>query len=278
LDFYEFIEFLGKEALKDLMPAKIPRERMIEDDLDHEFLLFTGQLYQITPYLNSIRDMLERLERSEEMLFSFYKMGENFLWKLVKPKEKERFNSIVIKSYSSLKKKIDIGYDFSIDYYSGIIFHDLGSRIFEDYAKIMAKKLNGKKLVTIDPHTTYAVKVLYRKVDESFNAEVHHYTEFLKLPDVNQYADHESCYLNRYLQLNYGSNAAKPLASGKEMGCCGGPIEFVSPKLATEIAKVRINQLLSTGKDKVLVWCPICLSNLSRLNMAQVKDALELMG
>lgn len=278
MDIYEFIDHLAKESLKDLMPAKIPREKIIEDDPDHEYLLYTGQLYQVTPYLDTIRDMLEKVENIEEFLFSLYTHFDS-VWSFIKPKKhvKERYQNIVKRAYSKLKENgIDVGYDFSIDYYSGVIFHDLGSQYFNDYARIMTKKLNNKKLITLDPHTTYAVKVLYKKADPTFKAEVHHYSEFLRIENAADFVDHESCYLVRYLNMQLTSNAVKPEESGKEMGCCGGPIEFVSPRLATEIAKLRMDKLLKTGKNKVLVWCPICLSNLSRLNRAEVKDALEI--
>lgn len=276
MEFKEFVNLIGERALKDLMPLSIPREQIIENDPNHEYLLFTGYLYQITPYLEGLRNLLEKIEPLEERLFSIYKLIDKNLWHMVKPVEKERFNSIVKSAYYELKKVIDIGYDFSIDYYSGIIFHDLGSNIFNDYAKIMISKLNHKKLVTIDPHTTYALKVLYPQIDGNFKSEIYHYTEFLKVPDVSDFVDHESCYLNRYLKLNYSTNAVKPISSGKETGCCGGPIEFVSPRLATEIAKSRLEELISTNKNKILVWCPICLSNLSRLKKAEVYDALEI--
>ncbi len=278
MEFPEFIEFLAKESKNNLMPAGIPRSQILDDDLEHKYLLFTGQLYQITPYLDSVRELLEKYEHYEENLFSFYKLLKGNTWIFIKPnKEKlERYREIVKKAYASLKRKIDIGYDFSIDYYSGVIFYDLGSKLFVQYAKEMIKKLKGKRLVTLDPHTTYALKILYKKVDPSFDAEVHHYTDFIPIPDLKDYADHESCYLTRYLKININSNASKPLTSGNEMMCCGGPIEFVSPRLATEIAKIRVDQLLSTGKSKIVVWCPICLSNLSRVNKAEVKDFLEL--
>ncbi|MGC8673285.1 MAG: heterodisulfide reductase-related iron-sulfur binding cluster [Thermoplasmata archaeon] len=278
MELYEFIDNLGKKALKELMPLGISRERVLKDDPDHEYLLFTGYLYQITPYLEGLRNILEKVEPLEERLFSLYKIMENGIWHFIKPVEKDRFYSIVRRAYSLLKEKIDIGYDYSIDYYSGIIFHDMGSDVFEDYAKKIIKIINNKKLVTIDPHTTYALKVLYPEVDKNFNAEIYHYTEFLNLSDVSDFVDHESCYLNRYLKIKYGSDAIKPQASGKESGCCGGPIEFVSPRLATEIARSRMDELLSTGKKNVIVWCPICLSNLSRLRKGNVYDALELIN
>jgi len=276
MDLPDFIDLIAKESLNDLMPLGIKRERIIDDSLNHEYFLFTGQLYQITPYLESLRNIMERLENIEEKFFNLYPYIKELIWHTVKPKEKERYNRIVINAYKKLSERVDIGYDFSIDYYTGIIFYEMGSKFFEDYAKKMISIIGNRRLITIDPHTTYAIKVAYKEVDPKFEPDVHHYTEFIKPGDVSNYVDHESCYLNRYLDIKCETNASKPQHSGKESGCCGGPIELISPRLATAIANSRMDELLSTGKNNVLVWCPICLSNLSRLKRAEVRDALEI--
>ncbi|MGC8598583.1 MAG: heterodisulfide reductase-related iron-sulfur binding cluster [Thermoplasmata archaeon] len=276
MDIGEFIDIIAKESLKDLMPLGIKRERIIEDSPDHEYYLFTGQLYQITPYLESLREIMERLENIEERFFSIYPYVKNIVWKVVRPKEKERYRRIVVNAYNKLRERIDLGYDFSIDYYTGIIFYEMGSKYFDDYARKMISIIGNRKLITLDPHTTYALRVIYREIDPDFNPEVHHYTEFIELGDLSAYVDHESCYLNRYLDINIKNNASKPEHSGKETGCCGGPIELISPRLATAIANSRMDELLKTGKNNVLVWCPICLSNLSRLKRANVRDILEI--
>ncbi|MEL9999413.1 MAG: (Fe-S)-binding protein [Thermoplasmata archaeon] len=276
MDIGDFIDYIAKDSLKTLMPLGIKRIRLIEDSLDHEYLLFTGQLYQITPYLEALRDIVERFELIEEKFFKIYPVIKGIIWNIVKPKEKEKYFKIVVNAYKNLKKYIDIGYDFSIDYYSGIIFYEMGSKYFDEYAKKMISIIGNKNLVTLDPHTTYALKVLYKRIDSGFNSQIHHYSEFIKPNNLKDFVDHESCYLNRYLNISLINDATKPQHSGKETGCCGGPIELISPRLATEIAKTRIEELLSTGKRKVLVWCPICLSNLSRLGLAEVYDALEI--
>lgn len=276
MDLGEFIDMVASESINELMPLGIKRERIIEDSLNHEYFLFTGQLYQITPYLEALREMMEKIEPLEERFFSIYPYLKGIIWNIVRPREAERYRNIVKNAYVKLKNVVDVGYDFSIDYYTGIIFYEMGSRYFEDYARKMISIIGNRKLITLDPHTTYALKVVYREIDGKFGAEVKHYTEFISPKNVSDYVDHESCYLNRYLDIKYSSSAARPKHSGKETGCCGGPIELISPRLATAIANSRMDELLETGKSKVLVWCPICLSNLSRLGRAEVRDALEL--
>ncbi len=275
MNFYDLLKKMANESLKDLMPLGIPKRTLINDDPNHEFLLFTGQLYQITPYMDALREFYEKGEEYSDKFYKIYDMMGRAVWSIIKPIDLERYDSIVKKIYNILKKKIDIGYENSIDYYSGVIFHDLGMAEFEEYARKMMQRLKNKKLVTIDPHTTYALNVLYKEIDKDFSAEIHHYSEFLNSLDLRDFVDHESCYLNRYLDIKIDVNAVKPLRSGKESGCCGGPIEFISPRLARAIAESRIKELLETGKSKVLVYCPVCLSNLSRLKMADVFDFIE---
>jgi hypothetical protein len=72
MDLPDFIDLIAKESLNDLMPLGIKRERIIDDSLNHEYFLFTGQLYQITPYLESLRNIMERLENIEEKFFNIY--------------------------------------------------------------------------------------------------------------------------------------------------------------------------------------------------------------
>ncbi len=277
MDLGDFIDYIAKDAMEDLMPLGIKRERIIQDSKDHDYLLFTGQLYQITPYLEALRNIMERLEPLEEKFFNIYPAVKRLLWNVVKPKEKERYFRIVVNAYNKLRNYVDIGYDFSIDYYTGIIFYEMGSKYFDDYAKKMISIIGSKNLITLDPHTTYALKVVYKNIDPNFGVNVKHYSEFLKPSNMGDFVDHESCYLNRYLNITIENNASKPPHSGKETGCCGGPIELISPRLATAIARSRMEELLSTGKRRVLVWCPICLSNLSRTKMAEVYDALEIL-
>jgi len=275
MNFYDLLKKMAEQSLKDLMPLGIPKRKVIEDDPNHEYLLFTGQLYQITPYMEALREFYEKGEDYSEKFYKIYALMGKSIWSLIKPIDQERYDEIVRNIYSILKKKIDIGYDNSIDYYSGVIFHDLGMSEFDEYARKLMDRIKNKKLVTIDPHTTYALKVLYKEIDKNFRAEIYHYSEFLNPVDLYDFADHESCYLNRYLDIKIKVNSTKPLRNGKESGCCGGPIEFISPRLARAIAESRMRELLETGKNKILVFCPICLSNLSRLKMGMVFDFIE---
>ena len=62
---------------------------------------------------------------------------------------------------------MDFFYRPDMDFYSGILLYDLGDQEgFEEHARFVAKtlKLHGvDKIITVDPHTTYALKELYPK-------------------------------------------------------------------------------------------------------------------
>jgi Fe-S oxidoreductase len=62
---------------------------------------------------------------------------------------------------------VDFFYDPRLDDYSGVLLYDLGDQdSFVQHAKYVAAKLkqNGiRKLITVDPHTTYALKILFPK-------------------------------------------------------------------------------------------------------------------
>jgi hypothetical protein len=109
-----------------------------------------------------------------------------------------------------------------------------------------------RKLITVDPHTTYAVKVLYpQHTRESF--EVSTYFDRLNLKGKNegkQVTLHDPCFYGRYIELsdvpvkvlnNLGFESVTVRNSRKFTHCCGGPAESISPRLTDEV-------LIAVGK------------------------------
>jgi Fe-S oxidoreductase len=136
------------------------------------------------------------------------------------------------------------------------------------------KEKGVKKLITVDPHTTYALKVLYPKyTGETF--EVKTYFELVNLNGSNgtkQVTLHDPCIYGRYLEMsdvpkkvleNLGIECVAVRNSGPFTNCCGGPAESVSPKLSRELVDRRIEELQSTGAP-VVAMCPICMANLAK--------------
>ncbi|RLC00630.1 MAG: (Fe-S)-binding protein, partial [Deltaproteobacteria bacterium] len=163
--------------------------------------------------------------------------------------------------------------------------YDLGDQEgFVKHARYVAGKLKQagiKKLITVDPHTTYAVKVLFPKyVDAHF--EVKTYFELTNFQSKNGYRRitlHDPCFYGRYLELSdvpekvltsLGVECAPIRNAGAFTSCCGGPAESISPKLSTEVGTRRVEELQVPG-EKIVAMCPICLGNLKKIG-ADVED------
>jgi Fe-S oxidoreductase len=175
-------------------------------------------------------------------------------------------------------------YHPDMDFYSGILLYDLGDQeAFVEHARFVARNLKlqrVEKIITVDPHTTYALKELYpRYTGESF--EVQPYFTLLNPGGVQAgngrppVAIHDPCFYGRYLKLSEGprrllDSLGLPYVEVRNCGdmtsCCGGPAESVSPALNREILGRRVAELKETGAP-VVTFCPICLANLLKAGL-----------
>ena len=205
---------------------------------------------------------------------------------LTPAKEKKRFNSILQNIAKILtKSKVDFFYQPELDDYSGVLLYDLGDQeSFVRHAEFVAAKLNRagiKNLITVDPHTTYALKVLYPEyTGQSFDVKT--YFELVNFTSKNgdrRVTLHDPCFYGRYLELsdvptkvlaNLDIECVPVRNSGLFTSCCGGPAESISPKLSKEVLDRRVEELQSAG-EPIVAMCPICLGNLEKSG-AQVED------
>jgi Fe-S oxidoreductase len=263
-----------------------------------EAMLFTGLMYQSIPY---IQRMTEQLARYEDTFWArFIALGRyvpsfaaSLAFRFMAPQaEKRKFNGIVRDIHKVLvKSNVDFFYRPELDFYSGVLLHDLGDEDgFARHASFVARALKSKgieKLITVDPHTTYAVKVLYpRYTGESF--EVSTYFERLSLKGDNggkRVTLHDPCFYGRYLELsdvpakvlqNLGFESVTVRNSGPFTHCCGGPAESISPRLTDEVLGRRVEELKETGAP-IVAMCPICLGNLLRAGV-QAEDLSSLVA
>jgi Fe-S oxidoreductase len=228
-------------------------------------LLFTGLMYQFVPYIEKSTFYLTRFEDTpwaDTLKYGKYipKLLSGLGLAVITPgREKKKFNAILMDIVTILKKsKVDFFYDPRLDDYSGVLLYDLGDQdSFVQHAKYVAAKLkrNGiKKLITVDPHTTYALKILFPKyTGERF--EVHTYFELLNLTSKNGHkriALHDPCFYGRYLELSdiprkvlssVDIECASVRSAGLFTNCCGGPAESISPKLSKAVGERRIAEL-----------------------------------
>ncbi|MEM4971298.1 MAG: (Fe-S)-binding protein [Sulfolobales archaeon] len=263
-------------------------------------ILYTGCLYQLMSYAESLVRLYERLGR----------FGRNAAQMLIKISERAlawliaRFialdNDVYSYSVRSLRGVVEIlrrsgvefGYLYEGDIYSGIYLYELG--LEEDFARHAQTVYNifrsagVKKVITVDPHTTYVLKEIYPRYIDSYQLEVFHYLEVIRdavganMKKANMKKDsfhryrnppviHDSCYMMRKLGLYKVVRRSlnniryiEPRRTGVNTLCCGGPIEGISPGLALKVAVKRAEELASTGSQRVIVMCPICYVNLKR--------------
>lgn len=261
-------------------------------------LLFTGLMYQSIPFIEKTTSYLARYEDTAWGRYVRYgKIAPQFLVDLgfrflARWEDRVKFNGMVRDIHKILvKSNVDFFYRPELDYYSGILLYDLGDEEgFARHASFVAGTLHKsgvRKLITVDPHTTYAMKVLYPKYTrETF--EVRTYFEFSKIradDREKRITLHDPCFYGRYLELsdvprkvveNLGIQQVPVRNCGTFTNCCGGPAESVSPKLTTEILSRRVEELTETGAP-VVAMCPICLGNLLKAGV-QAEDLSTLVA
>ena len=287
----DIIELIADNVRKTRNPFGVPNVLMNrwwkDTDLrtEGDELLFTGLMYQSVPYIEMTTRHLERYENS--ILADYVKYGRYMpkfmlglgLALLSSSKEKKKSTDMLQNIAKILtRSKVNFFYNPELDHYSGVLLYDLGDLDgFVSHARFVADRLkeNGvKKLITVDPHTTYALKVLYPKyVGETF--EVKTYFELINFRGENgtkQVTLHDPCMYGRYLEMsdmptkvleNLGIECVPIRNSGTFTNCCGGPVESISPKLSKEILHRRVEELQSTGAP-IVAMCPICLTHLKK--------------
>ncbi|MFH2091273.1 MAG: (Fe-S)-binding protein [Pseudomonadota bacterium] len=303
----DIIEILAHNVKQTKSPFGIPKfmankwYKKIGLPDQGEYLLFTGLMYQFTPFIEKSTQYLEKYEGSKMAGFLKYvTLLPAYLLGLVlaiitmvtKRKERQHAGQTLINITSLLRKsKVDFGYRPDLDDYSGILLYDMGDQEgFIAHAKKIAQQLQQagiKKIITLDPHTAYALKELYPKYT-GISFEVKQYFELLNLEPKNcglEVTLHDPCFFGRYLQLsdmprktlsNMGISVTNIRNQGEFTSCCGGPAESVSPKLSNEIMEKRVEELKKTGKP-IIAYCPICLGNLKKSG-ANVEDLSTLLS
>ena len=271
-----------RDCFKWAEELKIPRHG--------EVFLYTSCLYQLIPYINAITRWLERAEHS-----SIIKTGLRLLGRfpslsslsriIIRPdrREIERFVQIPKKIAEVLTK---LGVNFASlydnDIYSGALLYDLGlDDYFQEHAERVYKifrENNVKKVITIDPHTTYVLKSIYPEFIDGFDIEVESYLEVLveKIGNKSEKSEkitiHDPCLYARELGIineprriieSLGFEIEEAKHSRIHTMCCGGPIESIAPEMSRKIAKARLMELSQKSK-KIVAMCPICIANLRR--------------
>ncbi len=295
------------ERRKGVVPLSPKRAVAWAEGLDipvgGETIIFTGQMYQLIPSINSMANWMAKFEDS--WLTGFFKLGRNmnkavnlsWFMALGSWREQKVYNSLLRNiAYLLRTAGVEFGYLYEQELYSGALLFDEGvDDIFTEQAHRVYRtfKDNGiKRVITVDPHTTNMLRTVYPKVIDGFNLEVKSYLEVLAERDLNfmkqleiDVVIHDSCVYARYenvveeprhLLKNAGTRIHEPELSRRLTYCCGGPLESLFPSKAHVIATKRIEQLASCS-NQVATMCPICLANLKRAAemTLKIKDISE---
>jgi len=255
-------------------------------------MLFTGMMYQLIPYIEKTSAYLTRFENT--VLAGYIRYARYIpgylsgigLSMLTAGEEKKNSNRILQDIVHILQaSNVDFFYRPDLDNYSGVLLYDLGDQQnFIAHARRVAAALQQagiRKLITVDPHTTYALKVLFPKyVDAHFEVET--YFERIHFNSSNGHRRitlHDPCFYGRYLSLSdeprkklskLGIETVLPENNGVFTHCCGGPAESISPQLAGEVGDRRVAELKAAG-EPIVAMCPICIGNLKKCG-AEVQD------
>lgn len=262
-----------------------------------ESLIYTARMYQMLPYVINTSKMVEKTKPffSNPLLSPLARMGSRLtgesLLRRMASKETDiahRADTVLRGITSALKLVGETpAYLYEDEPYSGALPHDLG---LEGAVKPHARKLvqifkeaGDPEIIGVDPHSVFMLREALPEYAPGSSLRVRHYLEVLlenpealskakgKLP-VQEVVLHDSCQLVRDLGMveqatqvaqALGLEVRRPENSGKDTGCCGGPIEFAFGSLSDRISHLRASELSQHSKN-ILVTCPICLINLAK--------------
>ena len=300
----DIIEVLAANVRQTKSPFGIPKFMVntwykdLSLPKEGEYLLFTGLMYQFSPFIETSTQYLEKYEDTKTADYLKYAkwvpgyisgMG---LAMMTKGKEKRKAGQPLKNiAYLLQKSKVNFGYRPDLDNYSGILLYDMGDQKgFVAHAKKVAQKLKNagiKKIITTDPHTAYALKELFPKYT-GISFDVKPYFELLNFEPKDcglEVTLHDPCFFGRYLKAsditrkqlsNMGISVTNIRNQGEFTSCCGGPAESISPSLSNEIMDKRATELEEPGKP-IIAYCPICLGNLKKSGAA-VEDLSTLLA
>lgn len=274
-----------------------------------ETILYSGCLFTVMEIVHSKGSLLNIVTSSPDKRFT-PKLARLFmrirpLYKAVISKKGGKIYDLPRKAMEILKHMgVDVGC-LNKEPYVGVLLYELGfHRDFEKYVnKVYSifKDYGVKKIITLDPHTYELLKYIYPKYVSGYDLEILNILDIiieglgdgrLKLRIDSgdlKYVFHDPCHYSksRYRKIideprevinSLGLKTVESRKSREDSMCCGGPIETYFSMLAKKVAEARYQNLISTGADKIIVSCPICLSSLLSVSddESKIMDLIEL--
>lgn len=254
-------------------------------------VVYTGQMYQLMPYLEGLAAAERRLEGTK--LARFSRLGRqvnrlvNISGFLVRPRaaDRARFEKVLVDIVMTLRANaIDVGYLYGDDLCSGALIHDLGGdgevlRVQAERIRDRLHKHGVRQVITVDPHTTTMMRSVLPSLVGGFGVRVRSYLEVLAevRPAVREALEgettlHAPCVYAqtegvidqpRRLLRSAGMTLQEPGNAGALTWCCGGTAEMLDRQKAEATAHERVAQS-GRAAPSVVTMCPVCLVNLQK--------------
>lgn len=260
-------------------------------------ILLTARMYQMLPYIIQTIGLvaLAKPLLSSRVFGRLIDIGNRLVGEKIVRLKAIGARAIKSKGKNSLKGIVSAlsgvgqrpAYLYEDEPYSGVLLYDLGlDEYVEDHIKTVYSLLKGhkvKKVIGVDPHTTFMLKEVYPKYIDNYDIEVKHYLEILaennealrnvcKKGFEKECVIHDPCYMTRNLGIiaqargvsaSLGITLLEPENTKLDTACCGGPIEYAFREMSEEVSRTRIQELGRVSKN-IVVTCPICLINLRK--------------
>ena len=181
-----------------------------------ETVLYTGQMYQLIPYIERLVAAQQRLGDSPVARFTGLGRRVNRLVNISafigRPSKRERadYDRVPRRVVRLLREAgIEFGCLYEDDLYSGALAHDLGlDELVQAHARRVHEALRKhgvKNVITVDPHTTNMLRTVYPTLLDEYDVTVRSYLEVLAdqakpamAAPTRQIALHDSCVYARH--------------------------------------------------------------------------------
>lgn len=260
-------------------------------------VLFTARMYQMLPYVSQTTGLVEQARPflSRKGFGKVINLGNRLAGETILRIKAVRSKNIRDKGEKALRGIAaalsqlghNVGYLYENEPYSGVLLHDLGLEDFvrphaENVFKIF-KDHGVKRVICVDPHTTYMLREVFPKCLPDYDLEVVHYLEVISLKSDSlakaakavppgDFVIHDPCVMARNLEMveqsrtvakALGLKLMEPTNNKKDTACCGGPIEYAFSDMSGKVSSIRIEELKAVAGN-IMVNCPICLLNLAK--------------
>ena len=279
-----------------------------------ETIFFAGCGYQYSSALESMMSLIRKTDKSvigSDFAMGFAssfqkKLGINAadMYRKVTVKESEH-EAQPLKDAVKVLKNLGIEFGYlgeeepccgGLLYYAGLR-EDFARNAQETYKKL--KSFGVKRIISIVPSCTYALKTLLTEHVPESDIEVKHFSQVvfenidkkpLKFSHDVKVTYHDPCQLGRYLHIIdeprtvlksiKGIELVEPEWSKGEMSTCcggGGGFEVVFPELSEKLALSRAEELVKTGAHIIVTQCPGCTMQLTDGLKALKRDDVQVL-